>query len=219
MPQDWIRAKVINRQALTENIIELTIETYHELQVVPWQWALFLFEDEQWPFQRAYSMVDQDTDNEKTMLVFIIKLLEGWRWSTILRKTTIGSEVIIKWVYGRFVLQDTQLPKVFIWTGVGIAPVINMSKYCETKKQLFFSVSYKKDLFYEDRIKKIHNLDYQIHLSKEAIPWYIEWRIDLGKQKFDPTSEFYVCWRPEIIDDIVQKLTFLGFKKIYVEKF
>jgi hypothetical protein len=45
-----------------------------------------------------------------------------------------------------------------------------MAKYCMTEKQLFFSVSHKKDLFYEDRIKKIHGLGYDIHLSKEDIP-------------------------------------------------
>jgi hypothetical protein len=45
-----------------------------------------------------------------------------------------------------------------------------MAKYCTTEKQLFFSVSTKKDLFYEDRIKKIHGLLYEIHLSKESIP-------------------------------------------------
>jgi hypothetical protein len=32
---------------LTDNVIELTIETYTEVTVIPGQWALFLFEDEQ----------------------------------------------------------------------------------------------------------------------------------------------------------------------------
>jgi hypothetical protein len=39
-------------------------------------------------------------------------------------------------------------------------------------KQLFFSVSYKKDMFYEERIKKIHGLAYEINISKESIPGY-----------------------------------------------
>jgi hypothetical protein len=45
-----------------------------------------------------------------------------------------------------------------------------MAKYCTTKKQLFFSVSTKKDLFYEEKIKKIHDLDYNIYLSQESLP-------------------------------------------------
>lgn len=226
MNQEWIKAKLINRQMLTDNVIELTIETYKEVKVIPWQWALFLFEDEQWPFQRAYSIVDQDTDNEKTMMIFAIKLTENGRWGVAISKTHIGDEVLLKWVFWHFLLQDTQLPKVFIWTGVGIIPLLNMAKYCTTEKQLFFSVSNKKDLFYEDRIKKIHGLGYEIHLSREKIPTegigkptYVWWRIDITKIYFDPTSEFYVCWKPEVANDIVEKLTFLGFKRIYVERF
>ncbi len=219
MEQEWIKAKVINRQMLTDTVIEFSIETYQEVSVIPGQWALFLFEDEQGPFQRIYSIVDHDTDNEKTMLIFAIKLSEHGRWSSFIRKTIIGSEVTIKWVFGNFVVQNTQLPKVFIWTWVGIVPLLNMAKYCMTKKQLFFSVSYKKDLFYEDRIKKIHGLGYEIHITQENIEWYQTWRINFVNQYFDLTTEFYICWNPEVVNDIVWKLSMLWYKRIYIEKF
>ncbi len=75
----------------------------------------------------------------------------------------------IKGIFGHFTLQDTPFPKVFIGTGVGIVPVLNMAKYCNTDKQLFFSVSYHKDLFYEEKIKKIHGLTSHIYLSRENI--------------------------------------------------
>ena len=74
-----IKAKVINCQMLTENVMELSIETYQEVKVIPGQRALFIFKDEQSTFQRAYSVVDQDTDNEKTLLMFAIKLIETGR--------------------------------------------------------------------------------------------------------------------------------------------
>ncbi|MEI6118117.1 MAG: hypothetical protein WCP92_02465 [bacterium] len=45
-----------------------------------------------------------------------------------------------------------------------------MAKYCMTEKQLFFSVSTKKDLFYEERIKKIHGLGHEIYISQDSIP-------------------------------------------------
>ena len=204
---------------LTDTVIELTIETYQEVKVLPGQSALFLFEDEQWPFERYYSIVDQDTDNERTMLIFAIKLATNGRGTKAIKNIHIGNEVMIKWIFGNFVLQDTQLPKVFIWTGLGLVPLINMAKYCMTEKQLFFSVSTQQDLFYEDRIKKIHGLGHEIHISQESIPWYATWRIDITTTYFDPSTEFYVCWKPEIIDNIIEKLTFLGFKRIYSEKF
>jgi hypothetical protein len=69
-------------------------------------------------------------------------------------------------------------------------------------------------------------LGYTIHLSRETtasvdidnMP-YALWRIDVIKQHFAPTSEFYICWKPETVSDIAEKLTFLWFKKIYTEKF
>lgn len=219
MTQEGIKAKVINRQMLTENVMEFSIETYEEVKVIPGQRALFLFEDEQWLFERTYSIVDQDTDNERTMLIFAIKLSDHGRGSAMIRKTQIWSQITIKWIFGNFVLQTTQLPKVFIWIEAWIVPILNMAKYCTTEKQLFFSVSYKKDLFYEDRLKKIPGLGYDVYISQESVPGYISWKIDLIKQHFDPNTEFYLCWQPEIVDDIVGKLTVMGYKRIYVEKF
>jgi ferredoxin-NADP reductase len=114
--QEPIKAKVINRQMLTDTVMEFSIETYQEVDVVPGQWGLFLFEDQDGLFERSYSIVDQDTDNEKTMLIFAIKLSEHGRGSAMIRKTPIGSEVNIKGIFGNFIIQDTQFPKVFIGT-------------------------------------------------------------------------------------------------------
>jgi ferredoxin-NADP reductase len=81
---------------LTDAVLELTVETYQEVKVIPGQWALFLFEDEQGPFQRAYSIVDQDTDNEKTMLIFAIKLSNNGRGAAVLKNLHIGNDILLK---------------------------------------------------------------------------------------------------------------------------
>ena len=81
---------------LTDTVLELTIETYQEVKIIPGQWALFLFEDEEGPFQRAYSIVDQDTDNEKTMIIFAIKLSTNGRGSATLKNLHIGNDVVLK---------------------------------------------------------------------------------------------------------------------------
>ncbi len=223
MDQEGIKAKIINRQMLTDDIIEITIETYKEAKITPWQWGLFLFEDEKWPFERAYSIIDQDTDNEKTMIIFAIKLIGDDRWYTAIRKTRIGNEIHLKWIFWHFILQDTPVAKVFVWTGIGILPLINMAKYCATEKTMFFSVPYKKDVFYEEKIKKIHGLDCKIHVSREALSGdekrYMSWRIDFIKEHFDLNTEFYVSWKPEIVDDIIKKLNILWYKLVYTEKF
>jgi len=79
MTDQGITCKIINRQMLTDTVMEITIESYQEVKVIPGQWALFLFEDKEGPFQRCYSILDRDTDNERTMLIFAIKLSEQGR--------------------------------------------------------------------------------------------------------------------------------------------
>ena len=214
-----IHAKVINRQMLTENVMEFTIETYTEVKVISGQRALFIFEDEQGQFQRSYSIVYDDTDNEKTILVFAIKLSEHGRGSAMIRKLSIWSLVNIQWIFGNFFVQNTPLPKVFIGIWSWIVPLLAMAKDCITEKQLFFSVAYKKDLFYENKIKKILGLSYKIYLNKENIPGYQLWEIDFIQEHFNPNTEFYLSWESDIIDTIIKKLKKLGFKRIYEEKF
>ncbi len=219
MNHEWIKAKIIDHQKLTENVIELTVEIHQTLNVIPGQWALFIFKDNIWSFQRAYSIVDQNIHKEKTILIFAIKLLEDGRWSNILKKISINDDITIRWINGHFILQDTQSPKVFVWTGVGIVPVLNMAKYCITKKQLYFSVSNKRDLFYEDKIKTIPGLTSEIYISRESLLKYQTWRIDFTKKHFTLDTEFYICWNPVAVNDIIEKLKYLWYKNIYSEKF
>jgi hypothetical protein len=46
-----------------------------------------------------------------------------------------------------------------------------MAKHTSAKeKHLFFSVPLGKDVFYEDRMKSIHDLVYEIHTTRENVP-------------------------------------------------
>jgi NAD(P)H-flavin reductase len=70
-------------------------------------------------------------------------------------------------------LQDTDSPKVFIGTGTGLVPVYNMAKSTTaTNKTLIFSVPYKSELFYEDKIKNIPDLKHEIYITREEAPGY-----------------------------------------------
>ena len=97
-------------------------------------------------------------------------------------------------------LQANDAPKVFIATGLGIAPLLCMAKYCDNKqKKLYFSARLAKDIFYEDRMKEIHDLSYEIHTTQEKVPEYIFGRLDIDKADIDPNAEIYVCGNPEIV--------------------
>ena len=135
-----------------------------------------------------------------------VKLIEG-RGTSVLAQMKIGDEFLLKGIYGKFILQETDTPKVFIATGVGITPLINMAKRCESKqKRFYFSVPAAKELFYEDRLKAIPNLPYEIHITRENVPGYAFGRLDVSKIDIDRKAEIYVCGNPKVVDDIVQNL-------------
>lgn len=214
-----IDAKIINHTLLTHDVMELVIDVRQELDITPGQWALLTLQDTQWTFNRAYSIVDYDVDQWSTMIVLVVKLING-RWTSLLQNVHIGDTIKLKGVYGKFMLQQTDTPKFFIGTWTGIAPLLNIAKHTSAKeKHLFFSVPLGKDVFYEDRMKSIHDLVYEIHTTRENVPWYASGRLDLEKLSIPKNAEIYVCGGPKIVEEIVEKLKALGQMNIFVEKF
>ncbi len=132
----------------------------------------------------------------------------------------IGDELMMKWIYGHFVLRDSTNPKIFIGTWVGISPLIAMAKHCEHKeKKIFFSVPTAQDIFYLDTIKSIPYLDYEIHVTREKVEGTQFGRIDIDKADIPLHSDIYVCGRRDIVKNIVQQLANKWYKNIYSEIF
>jgi ferredoxin-NADP reductase/DMSO/TMAO reductase YedYZ heme-binding membrane subunit len=216
---DWMKAKIINHKLLTHDVLELTIEVHEELKIIPGQRALLVLKDAQWYFNRSYSIVDYDVDEGTTLFVLAIKLVGG-RGTTFLSQMKIGAELLVKWIYGKFILQDTDAPKVFIGTWIGIAPLLNMAKYSENKhKKLYFSVREAKDIFYEEKMKEILDLSYEIHTTQEDVPGYMFGRLDIDKADIDPKAEIYVCGNPKVVEVITQELKAKWCQNIFSEKF
>lgn len=74
-------------------------------------------------------------------------------------------------MFGNFLLQDGNSPKVFIATGTGLAPIYCMitALPVEMSKSLYFTVSTESELFYVEKLRQIANLDLHIHVSREEI--------------------------------------------------
>ncbi|MDD5377310.1 MAG: hypothetical protein PHH16_04310 [Candidatus Gracilibacteria bacterium] len=126
----------------------------------------------------------------------------------------------IEGIYGSFVLQDSDHPKVFIATGTGLAPIMYMMRsVADIEKLLLFGVQDSASLFYTEDIKKIPKLASHIFLSREEIAGFRHGRIDLSGFAFPKESEFYICGNPAMVEDAVSTLQNQGFTKIYHEKF
>ncbi|MCF7834855.1 rubredoxin [Candidatus Gracilibacteria bacterium] len=218
---EYIKGKVINRKMLTKNILELSVELKENLEIKPGQWMGFVFEDKKGNFVRAYSIANHEKQNDFTDCIFVIKLLEDGRGSNKLKEMKIGDEIKVNGVFGHFVLNDNDNEKVFIATGSGLAPIINMIRNCNNKikKTLILGAQYKNDIFYEEDIKKISNLNYKIFLSREDVEGYESGRINLDQFELNDNMEFYICGAPPVVKSILEILRNKGFTKIYYEQY
>lgn len=215
-----IPSKIIKKQSLNPTIIEFTLEIRQKLKIIPWQWVLVSLQDDQWVFFRAYSVAEHEIEDDKSIITLIIKIKETGRASNVFKNISIWEKIPIKWVFWNFILDPNDRPKVFIATGTWLAPIYNMvSNDNSADRLLLFSVSYKQDLFYEDKVKKIKNLTYKYYISRENIDGYEFGRIDLAKFDFKPETEFYICGSPEMVKSQKEFLVSKGFSKIYVEQY
>ncbi len=207
-------AKIVWYKMLTDDVLELKIKILNldNIVVKPWQFTNIWF----WDFERSYSVVKQ----EKNILTFVIKLKKDWKASEVLKKSKLWDKLKFNWIFWKFILKNTKNPKVFIATGTGLSPIINMlNNSKEVEKTLFFWVQKESDLFYINKLEKIKKLNLEIFLSREENNKYNYWRINLSKHNFSKNTEFYICWNNWLVEDSKKYLSNLWFKNIYHEIF
>ncbi len=212
-------ATIVSYTMITEDVLELILDMPEIIPYKPWQRALLSYTIDNIPVKRAYSIVEYLSQSDHCQITLSIKLLPGGKWSEYLKTKKIGDTLDIAGIYGHFVLQDTPNPKVFIGTWTGIAPLISMAKTSQAPQKLYFSVSYAKDLFYADKIRKISSLESHIHVSREWVEWCEEWRIDISTTEYPKESEFYICWSPSSVNAFAEILKNKGYTNIYIEKY
>ena len=213
-------AKILSKTMLTDEMLELKLET-SKIDSLPGQWMFINYLGLEKPLKRAYSIADSETQGEVSILTFLIKLVDNGQGSNQLRILQIGAEVGLEGPNGHFTLKNTQNPKVFLSTGSGLAPCYRMAKEDQSwaKKWFFFSVSYKKDLFYTKEIKALNIDETHISVSREDVADYEKGRIQIDEVDFAPETEFYICGVPLMVKDFMTKLRARGYSNIYVEAY
>lgn len=212
---------VISKTLLNSSVLELKISLSGIFDIIPWQAVNILLDNDGKELQRTYSIANYYYKKNNTLITLLIKLNKESISSSLLLKLVSNQKIKIDKPFGSFQLQNTNNPKVFIATGTWLAPIYAMIKSLSyfTKFQLYFGVSYQKDLFYQQNIESIKNNSAKIFLSRENISWYNYGRIDISKENFDINTEFYICGNPAIIKDTKDVLTKKWFKNIYFEQF
>ena len=175
--------KLIQKKTLTHDVYELVYTCSEPFVIIPWQFLLCDCDANNPKFKRSYSVSWIEWND----IFFIIKRLHEGSWgSKAICDQEIGHQMDVWGPMGRFILRENNLPKVFIGTGTGFAPLYFMMKThfsqstkqkAQSKKQeilFLFGVRELRDVFYLDELENWRHsspFDYQIYCSREWTPF------------------------------------------------
>jgi len=218
------------KNVLAPNVLQLWFDLVEDtLTFKPGQYILLEIEKN----FRQYSIASSSKSDKKfELLVDTTPMGIGSRYLT---KLTIGDHIHFRAPLGVFVLQDTSLPKMFLATGSGIAPLKSMLEYMHEvespqKRTLFWGMRTYEQAYYQDVWKKLADskeFDYSFCLSKgvgydHCSKGYIQNALDAIFTHESPQSfEYYVCARPTIVESLKHYLAQNSVPEntIYYEKF
>jgi CDP-4-dehydro-6-deoxyglucose reductase len=182
-------------------------------------------------YRRSYSILDYDGRN----LSFIIDIKPGGIASQYFEKCKVGDKNQILGPYGRFIIQNTSLEKVFICTGTGVVPIIPIiNNYISTnpnnKVKLFFGARHQEDDFALKYFEKLmtSNVEYTQCITRDSelqtIPHVhsLQGRVTQVVSGMDlnwGNTEFYVCGNPQMVLDMETILKEKNAAKILIEKY
>lgn len=210
---------IVSYQMLNNDVLELILDIPAILPYKPGQRALLSYNEPSAPLKRAYSIAEYKIIGDHCQITLAIKLFETSKSSAHLRWFKVWDSVEVGGIFGHFVLHETDNPKIFIWTGTGLVPLIAMANATSGAKKLYFSVSHKSDLFYQDRIQNIVWLQSSIHVSREQVEGCEQGRIDISVESFVPETEFYICWSPTSVTAFAETLKSRWYQNIYTEQY
>lgn len=182
---------------------------------------------------RAYSVADIN-NNVMTLLVDVKP--QGIA-SKYFEKVQVGESTNLLGPYGIYKVKDTDLPKVFVSTGTGIAPFVAMIKDLRKNNPNipiynFFGIKvmehdialpFFKDLLADnfkfincvsrqevEDLNAVSNQEIRKGRVTEVIPTYnFDWA----------NTEFYICGGPEMVTSTAILLKELGADKVFIEKY
>ncbi len=213
---------------LTPKIFEYNFLTSETISFRPGQFLNVLVQK---PYKRPFSIVEIKENNLK-LIADVSGSLPGYG-STYFRELEVGQSTLVYGPMGRYAVKETELPKVFIATGAGIAPFIPMIKTLMKSNltgsvHLFFGsrfladdiVAYKflheeiasKNIIYTRCITQPEGnyLDFELGRVNEVIK----------TKSFDwQHTEFYICGNNQMIKNTKEVLINLGADKIYIENY
>ena len=177
---------------------------------------------------RAYSITSSPGDE---LLEVVIDTTPGGPGSQWAKRVKEGDEVVFRGPFGHFELRNSSADRVefrfFVATGTGIAPIRSMLRSAKGDKKvrykLVWGLRYKKDVYFDKEWQWLKlewpSFDYVYCLSREKreedryffgrVTDYLKTYIDESRVL---RSEFYVCGRMAMVDEVRRILEDKGVK-------
>ena len=207
-------ATIIAKNNLNNQTLEVLLNCQHDFPFTPGQFILVHLSDSSGEFNRAYSIVKFQNNS----ITLCIALTDMGRGSAFWRDIALESEIKVSAPMGNFQLQNNTQAKLFLATGTGIAPCLSMLKALpnELPKTLYWGLRRESDLYYQDELKAISNLDLKICLSQAEENWqglsgHITQHFTHALQ--DTRTEIYACGQAQMITQARERLTDIDYPK------
>lgn len=217
------KAKIKKINNFSENVKEFVISAEDKIALKAGQYILIKVGEDELFVWRAYSIARIINEKEFSIAIKIDK--KGLATGEIF-KLKEGDEITIQGPKGKeLVLRDNE-KHIFIGIGIGITTFVSLVKEALEKGRkivLYHGARYKKDLIYKDYFetlaKENKNFDYIYSLTKEKAKRQGRIPRILEKEKFDLTSDAYICGNKKGVESSKKVLVEKGLKNFYVEAF
>lgn len=226
MNQPLYTIELLEKTQLTHDVVVLRFERPAHFVFQAGQFVQFLIPEGGRGVKRSYSIASSP---DTAYLEFLVKLIPGGKGSQYFGAMQVGDEAQISVPRGVFTLKlDDTSKKIFVATGVGIAPIMSMIESApgSALMHLLFGVRTQADLFWSSRLgdvqKQKTGLTYDICLSRESVLPFFHGRVSAKLlEVLDLQAKYYVCGNLEMVKDIRTLLLESGvsMKQLHFEIF
>lgn len=241
--QNLYSIKLLEKNQLTSDVLALRFERPKGFLFQAGQFVQFEIPDGEAMVRRSYSIASA-TDKEH--LEFLVKIIPTGKGSLHFQALSLGESTLISMAKGVFVVKPEQKPKkIFIATGVGLAPIMSMLREMVTATppvtgddsgrvnkefgsvKLLFGLRVPDNIFWLDQLDQLAqsspNFSYEICLSRaEPATPYFGGRVSKKlTEVLDIAAEYYICGSLEMVKDVRTILVFnkVPMKQIHFEIF
>lgn len=216
-----VRATVDRVVDLTGDVREVRLRLLEpsRLEYRPGQYADFRIRNARGEVElRGFSIASEPGEEG---LLFAAKMLPHGLAGPYFGGLAVGTEVSLRAPLGGFALsEDGALPRLFVGTGTGVAPLRGMIRHLLVRRRetrpvtLLFGVRHASDVFWEEDFRALEreheNFRFVLTLSQPPQDWDdARGRVTdhFGRLASDLRRlEVYVCGRPAMVEEVSRRL-------------